>query len=101
MQLEQVGLPEAPTLEQGRIAAVMLKPIGTFSLLRLLLSGALGTLGGADTVESFDFERIVVTPRSKVGSRRVKVAFDGEVDWMHWPLEFKVSPRPLYLLKPT
>lgn len=101
LQLEQVGLPEAPTLERGRIAAVMLKPIGTFSLLRLLLSGALGTLGEADTVESFDFERIVVTPRSKYSSRRVKVAFDGEVDWMRWPLEFKVSPQPLYLLKPT
>lgn len=39
LQLEQVGLPEAPTLERGRIAAVMLKPIGAFSLLRLLLSG--------------------------------------------------------------
>lgn len=101
LQLEQVGLPEAPTLEQGRIAAVMLKPIGTFSLLRLLLRGALGTLGEADTVESFDFERIVVTPRSKYGSRRVKVAFDGEVDWMRWPLEFKVSPQPLYVLKPA
>ncbi len=100
LQLEQVGLPEAPTLEQGRIAAVMLKPIGTFSLLRLLLSGAFGTLGEADTVESFDFERIVVTPRLNYGSRRVKVAFDGEVDWMRWPLEFKVSPQPLYLLKP-
>ena len=101
LQFEQVGLPEAPNLEQGRIGAVMLKPIGTLSLMRLLLRGALGTLGEAATVESFDFERIVVTPRLNYGSRRVKVAFDGEVEWMRWPLEFKVSPRPLYLLKPT
>lgn len=101
LQLEQVGLPEAPTLDQGRIAAVMLKPRGTMSMLGMLLRGALGTLGEAKTVESFDFERMVITPRLAYGSRRVKVAFDGEVGWMRWPLEFKVSPRPLYLLKPT
>ena len=31
---------------------------------------------------------------------RYDVAFDGEVNWMRTPLEFKVSPTPLYLIKP-
>jgi hypothetical protein len=31
----------------------------------------------------------------------VKVATDGEVSLMRAPLEFRVSPRPLYLLKPA
>ena len=100
LQLEQVGLPQAPALDQGRIAAVMLRPLGRLAMLGLLLRGSLGTLGEADTVESFKFRDMVVKPRLNWSRRRVKVAIDGEVSWMHAPLEFKVSPRPLYLLKP-
>ncbi len=104
LQLEQVGLHEAPALDQGCIAAVMLQPIGTLAMSWLMLRGAFGSLGEADTVESFQFQRMVVTPRTAAlasGKRRVKVAFDGEVGWMRSPLEFRVSPRPLYLLKPA
>ena len=100
LQLEQVGLPQAPALDQGRIAAVMLRPLGRLAMLGLLLRGSLGTLGEADTVESFKFRDMVVKPRLNWGRQRVKVAIDGEVSWMRAPLEFKVSPRPLYLLKP-
>lgn len=99
LQLEQVGLQEAPALDQGCIAAVMLRPIGALAMLGLLLRGAIGTLGEAGTVESFDFHRMVVKPRLAWGRRGVKVAADGEVSWMGAPLEFRVSPRPLYLLK--
>ncbi len=101
LQLEQVGLHEAPALDQGCIAAVMLRPIGTLAMLWLLLRGAIGTLGEASTVESFKFHRMVVKPRLALGRRTVKVAFDGEVTWMRVPLEFRVSPKPLYLLKPV
>ena len=100
LQLDQVGLPQAPALDQGRIAAVMLRPVGTFGLLWLLLRGSMGSLGEVGTVESFTFERMVVKPRRLLGSGKVKVAFDGEVSRMRAPLEFRVSPRPLYLLKP-
>lgn len=99
LQLEQVGLQEAPALDQGCIAAVMLRPIGALAMLGLLLRGAIGTLGEADTVESFEFHRMIVKPRLAWGRRRVKVAVDGEVSWIGAPLEFRVSPRPLYLLK--
>ena len=101
LQLDQVGLPHAPALDQGRIAAVMLRPVGAFGLLWLLLRGSMGSLGEADTVESFTFQRMVVKPRRGLGGGKVKVAFDGEVSWMRAPLEFRVSPTPLYLLKPA
>lgn len=101
LQLEQVGIPQAPALDRGRIAAVMLRPVGTWALLRLLVRGALGTLGEADRVDSFEFQRMTVSPWLPYGTRRVKVATDGEVLWMRAPLEFRVSPRPLYLLKPV
>ena len=101
LQLEQVGLPEAAALDAGCLAAVMLRPIGTWALLMLMVRGSIGNLGEADTVQSFEFRRIVVTPRLAWAGRRVKLAYDGEVGWMRAPLEFRVAPQPLYLLKPA
>jgi diacylglycerol kinase family enzyme len=101
LQLEQVGLAEAPALDEGCIAAVMLRPTGALTMLWLMLRGSLGTLGEADTVESFKFHRMLVKHRPAWGGHTVKVAFDGEVSRMPMPLDFRVSPNPLYLLKST
>lgn len=101
LQLEQVGLPEAPLLDAGCIAAVMLRPGSTLTRLGLLLRGALGHLGEAESVESFCFHRMQVGPRRAWSRRRVKVAYDGEIAWMRLPLVFRVAPQPLYLLKPV
>jgi len=30
----------------------------------------------------------------------VKIATDGEINWLNLPLEFRVAPAPFYLLKP-
>lgn len=101
LQLEQVGVnlsdhPARP-LDDGQIAAVMLKPMGTLAMVGLMLRGAMGTLGEADSVESFAFSRMVVQPRR----RKIKVAFDGEVTRMRTPLEFRVAAQPLFLMKPA
>ncbi|MBL0728617.1 diacylglycerol kinase family protein [Piscinibacter sp. HJYY11] len=100
LQLQQVGLPEARGIEHGRVAAVMLKPTSTWGLVRLMWNSALGKLSEADEVESFQFQHMTVQPWLPYGARRVKVATDGEICLMRAPLEFRVSPRPLYLLKP-
>ena len=104
LQLEQVGMVSGPrsiaVRDNGRVMAVVLKPIGSFALLRLLLRGALGTLGEADSIENFEFEKMVVKPPRMLGRRRIKMAFDGEVVHMKPPLAFSVMPTPLYLLKP-
>ena len=108
LQLKQLGLGQ-PTLaesaqihgpEENRITAVILRPIGTMSMIRLMLHGAMGTLGEAQSVEHFKFEHMVVRPTLPSGRRGVKVAFDGEVTRMHAPLEFRVLAKPLYLIKP-
>ncbi len=99
LQLEQVGLPQAQALSQGQLAAVVLKPVGRLALLWLLLRGAFGRLGEADAVSSFAFRRLVARP-PLLARRRIKVATDGEVNWMQTPLEFSISPQPLRLLKP-
>ena len=100
LQMEQIGIPHA--IEQGQLAAISLRPVGTLAMLWLLVRGALSKLGDADNVLCFDFRTLTVTvglsPRRT--RRGVKVATDGEVVRMAPPLVFSVSPEPLYLLKP-
>jgi len=104
LQLEQFGAEPEDTLAgtpgEGSIAALMLRPIGSLSLIRLMLHGAMGTLGEAQSVERFEFHHMVVSPTLAPGQRYVKVAFDGEVTRMRAPLDFRVLAKPLYLLMP-
>lgn len=102
LQLQQLGAePEdsvAGTPGDGSMAALMLRPIGTLPMIGLMLRGAMGRLGEAAGVESFEFQHMVVNPTLPQGRRGVKVAFDGEVTTMRAPLDFRVLDRPLYLL---
>ena len=98
LQLEQIGL-DTDVVEDGKLAALVLRPVSTLALLGLLIRGAMGRLGKAHSVESFALTRLLVTP-SNPRIRRVKIATDGEVVWMNTPIEFRVAPEPLLLLKP-
>jgi diacylglycerol kinase family enzyme len=102
LQLEQVGVQpranEPNTL--GHLTAVMLRPIGTLAMIRLMLHGAMGTLGEAEQIEHFQFAHLLVRPTLIPGRRGIKVAFDGEVTRLRAPLNFQVLSQPLYLLKP-
>jgi diacylglycerol kinase family enzyme len=99
LQLDRIGIDEAPLLERGQLAALTLKPVSTLAMLGLLWRGALGRLGEADTVQSFASRQLVVRPWLPVGARRIKVATDGEIAWMRPPLRFAVAPEPLMLIK--
>jgi len=102
LQLERIGLTEAAVLEQGQLVAIVLKPVAALTLLRLVLRGALGQLGDADHIASLAFRQITVMPaRALLYSRhRIKVAMDGEVTLLTAPLQFRVAPEELLLLKP-
>ncbi len=99
LQMEQVGLPEAQAIDAGQLAGVVLKPVGRWTLLALLARGAFGQLGEADQVQDFAFSRLTVKAGT-FGSRRIKVATDGEVLRMALPLRFAVAPQPLKLVRP-
>ena len=99
LQLAQIGIPLIDALAQGELAAIMPKPVGTMALLGLMLRGAFGQLGEAENVVNFGFKRMRVKSR-QFYRRRVKIATDGEIVWLSAPLEFRISPEPLYLLKP-
>ena len=101
LQLEQLGVEPPRRPGSGpRITAVMLRPVGTLSMIGLMLHGAMGTLGEAQGVEHFEFDHMVVKPSFAHGRRGVKIAFDGEVTTLRAPLDFRVLARPLYLLAP-
>ena len=104
LQLQQLGAEPKDTIAgtpgHGSIAAVMLRPIGTLKMIGLMLHGAMGRLGEAAGVDSFEFQQMVVKPSLPQGRRGVKVAFDGEVTMLRAPLTFRVLDTPLYLLAP-
>ena len=101
LQLEQTGLDGADALDQGRLAALALRPTGRLAMLWLLARGAFGRLGAADEVQSFSFAslRLSVLRRGRRRSR-IKVATDGEVSWMRAPIEFRALPDALSLIVP-
>lgn len=103
LQLQQFGAEPEDTLAgtpgHGSMAALMLRPIGTLSMIGLMLHGAMGRLGDAAGVEGFEFQHMVVRPTLAPGRRGVVVAFDGEVARMRSPIDIRVLDKPLYLLK--
>ena len=101
LQMEQFGFPEAQAIDAGKLAGITLRTVGRATLLWLLLRGALGRLGEADQVLNFSFRHLTVLRSRGFGARRVKVATDGEISWMSLPLEFRVSPQPLMLIRPA
>jgi diacylglycerol kinase family enzyme len=105
LQLDQLGAAPADTLAgtpgHGSMAALMLRPIGTLAILKLMLHGAMGRLGEAAGVESFEFHHMVVRPRLAPARKSVVVAFDGEVARMRSPIDIRVLDKPLYLLAPS
>ncbi len=100
LQLEQIGIADAPALDQGQLVGIALKPVGSLAMLGLLLRGALGRLGDADQVLSLPFLDLSVRQGLRYGLRRLKVATDGEVMWLRSPLRFGVAAQPLWLIKP-
>jgi diacylglycerol kinase family enzyme len=105
LQLQQFGAEPEDTLAgtpgDGSMAALMLRPIGTLSMLRLVLHGAMGRLREAAGVEGFEFKHMVVKPTLAPGRKVVVVAFDGEVARMRVPIDIRVLDKPLYLLQAT
>ena len=97
LQFDRLGLAEGEALEQGQLAAIVVKPIGTMAMLGLALRGALGRLGEAEHVVSFPIHKLTVHPHRR---RHIKIATDGEVMRMAAPLVFRVAPQSLTLMVP-
>ncbi|HSH71594.1 MAG TPA: diacylglycerol kinase family protein [Methylophilaceae bacterium] len=100
LQMEQVGIPLVDAIGKDRLAAVMLKPVSALKMLGIMLRSIAGRLGEAPSVDSFSFSNITIKPTLPRRLKRIKVATDGEILWMNTPLEFRVWPDSLLLIKP-
>jgi len=105
LQLQQFGAEPvdtpAGTPGKGSMAALMLRPVDTLSMIGLMLHGAMGRLGEAAGVEGFKFHRMVVKPALAPRRRKVVVAFDGEVAHMRAPIDVRVLDKAFHLLQAT
>ncbi|WP_225785284.1 diacylglycerol kinase family protein [Xenophilus sp. Marseille-Q4582] len=101
LQFEQVGVEEGEAVEQGELAAIALRPLGRAAMLGLLVQAGLGRLDRASEVQSLSFRELEVAAAQMPRGHRVRVATDGELRWMRMPLRFRVSPKPLWLVKPA
>jgi len=101
LQLARLGLPEAQAVEEGKLAAIRVRPATLWRLVDILLHGAVGRLGAAEGVEAFSFRELEVAAlRPRRRPVNVKVAADGERLRLPLPLVFRVAPRPLRLVAP-
>ncbi len=98
LQLELIGIGDAPTIDSGHLVAITLKHVGKWQMIGLMLRGALGKLGEAERVQTFGFRRMTVNMRSR--RRRFKIALDGEISRIKAPLTFEALPEALQLLVP-
>ena len=101
LQLDRVGLPQADAVaDGGQLAVVMLKPQGRWAVARTVWHAATGQLAKNSAVLSAACSELTVAPASW-RPPQVKVAFDGEREWMAPPLHFRLSDRPLWLVAPS
>lgn len=99
VQLDRLGIQEyvVEQVGQGRLACLLVPPMRWWEKLNMVLTAVLGTMGAERQVQSFPLRDLTVATRS---ARQLKVATDGEVQWMQLPLRFTVAPRPLRVMLP-
>lgn len=100
VQLSRLGIQDyvVQQVGEGRIACLLVPPMRWWSKLRMIAAAAFGTMGDERQVQSFPMRSLTVSARN---ARRLKVATDGEVQWMQLPLRFTVAPRPLQVMLPA
>lgn len=96
LQIEQLGLPEAEAVTDGRLLGFTLRPQGRLQLLGIALRGLTGHWQNDARAEAFVFDELIVQPTRSRNSLRI--ALDGEVERMRPPLRFHVSETRLRLL---
>jgi len=99
LQLQRLGIQDfvVQQVGEGRMACLLAPRMPWWTKLRLLLAAAFGRLGEERELQSFPLRSLTVGART---ARRLKVATDGEVQWMELPVRFTVSPQPLRVMLP-
>jgi diacylglycerol kinase family enzyme len=99
VQLQRLGIQDfvVEQVGEGRMACVLVPTMDGWAKLRMAVAAIFGKLGDARNIQSFPLRSLTVGARH---ARRIKVATDGEVQWMQLPVRFTVAPRPLRVMLP-
>jgi diacylglycerol kinase family enzyme len=99
LQLQRLGIQDyvVQQVGNGRMACLLAPDMPWWTKLRLLAAAAFGRLGDERELQSFPLRSLTVGARK---ARRLKVATDGEVQWMELPVRFTVAPQPLRVMLP-
>ncbi len=101
LQLDRMGLEQARMVaEGGQLAVVLLQPQDRWAVAHTVWNAATGQLARDTAVTSMACAEMTVAPASWKPAQ-VKVAFDGEREWMAPPLRFRVHDKPLWLVTRT
>jgi diacylglycerol kinase family enzyme len=97
LQLEKLDLDVASCTNAGQMAVIALKPSSQWHLLGLALRGALQGLHDSPELRCHGASRVLV---EQPGSRRTRVAVDGESFECSLPLRFEVVRDALQVVVP-
>jgi diacylglycerol kinase family enzyme len=95
MDLYNVG--SRATLKDGKLSVYYLRRGGRWGVIRLLVRTLFGMLDSMKEFEQLTAESLTIEMRKE----NVLVAFDGEVEVMQTPLEYRIRPRALKVIVPA
>ena len=91
------GTPPARTsLEDGVLGVEVARGRSRLRLLRTAVQALARGTAGAEDVDQATVTELEVRART----RRLQVAYDGEIDWFTTPLRYRVRPADLHVLAP-
>lgn len=94
MELYNIGTRER--LDKGKLSVYFVRRGGRWGVIRLLFHTLTGTLDQMREFEQLTVEELTIDMRH----RNVLVAYDGEVDTMDTPLEYRIRPGALKVIVP-
>jgi diacylglycerol kinase family enzyme len=95
--MEQLNIGRRECLNKGELSLYMAHRTGRWGLVRLALRALLGHLGEEKDFLAMCTREVKIMTRHK----RIRVAFDGEIDILETPLNYSVRPGALNVVVPA
>jgi diacylglycerol kinase family enzyme len=95
--IDQYNIGRRESLQGGELSVYFLRRGGRWGVIRLLLRTLLGMLDTMKEFQTLTTDAITIDVRKSA----VLVAFDGEVEAMQTPLEYRIRPLALKVIVPT
>lgn len=98
LQLKELNLKIAQSVQQGKVAGVIVAKSNKITLLKLLFQLLKGDIEQANDVYSFAAEKVVVHAAK---GKKLHIAIDGEIVEEFAPLQFSVMREALNVMVPA